>query len=148
MFSKANWAHSQKELGRVSHSYSHSYSQPHQAIASVVLTVMLTGSLPWQFNSLHGRNYSTSLPGLFSATTVSWISSQEVSVPQTALGKWLHMQTGSANGTTLTVLLAHEAGCSIASSCSEGSFLGREELTPGKSSAATCKLPWICCYPQ
>lgn len=135
MLSKANWAYSQKELGRVSHSCSH--SQPHQAIASVVLTVMLTGPLLWQFNSLHDTKSPTSLLGLFSATTVNWISSQGVSVPKP--GKWLHMQTGSVNGTTFTAFLAHETGCSIASLCSEGSFLGREELTPAKSSAATCK---------
>lgn len=67
MLSKANWAHSHKELVRVSHSCSHSYSQPHQAITSVVLTVMLT-----------------SLLGLFSATTVSWVSFLRVSVPQPA----------------------------------------------------------------
>lgn len=85
MLSKANWVHSQKELGRVSHSCSHSYSQPHQATPSVVLTGMLTGPLLWQFNSLHSRKSSTSLQGLFSATTLSWISSPRVSVPQTAL---------------------------------------------------------------
>lgn len=97
MLSKTNWAHSQKELGRVSHSCSHSYSQPHQAITSVVLWCSWDPCCGKQ----HSRKASTSLQGLFSATTVSWVSSYTVSVPQPALGMWLHMQTESVNETTL-----------------------------------------------
>lgn len=55
MLIKANRAHSQKELGRVSYSCSHSYSQPHKAMASVELTGMLMGPLLRQFNSQRSR---------------------------------------------------------------------------------------------
>lgn len=77
MFSRANWADSQKELERVSHSSCLlSYSKPCNATPSLVLAVMLMGPLLWQFNSLHSRKPSTLL-GLFSATSASWTSSQQ-----------------------------------------------------------------------
>ena len=77
-FSRANWAHSQKELERVSHSPSLlSDFQPCDGLPSLVLAVAPTGPLLWQFNSLHCRKSATSLLGLFSDTSVIWISSQQ-----------------------------------------------------------------------
>lgn len=73
MFSRGKWAHSQEELKRVSHSpLLLSYFQSHNTISSLVLAVMLTGPLLWQFHSLYSRKSSTSLLGLFSATSVCW----------------------------------------------------------------------------
>lgn len=119
MLSRANWAHSQKGLERVSHSPSLlSYSQPHNAILSLVLAVMLTGPLLWQFNSLRSIKSSTSLLGFFSATSVSWISSQRGLSP-TASPRQVVGPRRSGSGTAfLVALLSHEAGCSIASPCS------------------------------
>lgn len=127
MFSRGKWAHSQEELKWVSHSpLLLSYFQSHNAISSLVLAVMLTGPLLWQFHSLYSRKSSTSLLGLFSATSVCWSPYWVSSV-----------LTGSGMGTTsVEHFFLMEL---FVSSCSETPFVGREKITPDETSAATWK---------